>query len=89
VRESGESGDERIVLERQLMANAPQLGGEDLLQLCWVRLVEKENLVKASPEGAIKEALVVGGGNKNALTAVTVEQLKEGIDHSAELAVLG
>jgi hypothetical protein len=28
--------------------------------LCWVRLVEKEDLVKASPEGAIKEPLVVG-----------------------------
>ena len=89
MREASEPGDERVVLERQLMANAPQLGREDLLQLCWVRLVEKENLVKASPEGPIKKALVVGGSDKNALTSVAVEQLEKGIDDSAKLAMLG
>jgi hypothetical protein len=89
MREADEPGDERVVLKRQFMANAPQLGREDSFQLCWVRLVEKENLIKASPEGAIKKALVVGGGDKNALTAVAVEQLEKGIDDSAELAVLG
>jgi len=89
MREASEPGDERVVLERQLMANAPQLGREDLLQLCWVRLVEKENLVKASPEGSIKKALVVGGSDKNALTSVAVEQLEKGIDDSAKLAMLG
>jgi hypothetical protein len=48
-----------------------------------------ENLVKASPKGAIKEALAVGGGNKNALSAIAVEQLEKGVDDSAKLAVLG
>ncbi len=34
MRQAGEPGDEPIVLERQLMANTPQLGREDLLKLC-------------------------------------------------------
>jgi hypothetical protein len=31
MREASEPGDERVVLKRQFMANAPQLGREDSL----------------------------------------------------------
>ena len=87
MRQTDESRGEVVKICGWMNSNLQQVSPEQIFNMGTIGQIEEHDLIEPAPESRIEQALVIRCGNRHRIAPKSVEDLKERIDDTFDLAV--